>query len=141
MGGGDQDWFDSCVVVQVRHYQESQQAATKKAKRGRRKSILLFGGKQPKVGFDSNPESAPDKPLREPSLGKGSESAFLTNLFRAPSNSGDSQAGLILSRGGSAVEPALLMRVRSTTTLPRATSSSAVQDVDDRILPEDSKLS
>lgn len=139
--GGAADCFEPCVVVQVRHYQESQQAATKKAKRGRRKSILLFGGKQPRVGFDSNPEAAPDKPLREPSLGKGLESAFLANLFRAPSNSGDSQAGLILSRDGLAVEPASLIRGRSTTTPPRATSSTATQNVDDRILPENSKVS
>lgn len=126
----------------MRHYQETQQAATKKAKRGRRKSILLFGGKQPKVGFDSNPEAAPEKPLREPSLGRGPESAFLANLFRSLSNSGDSQAGLILSRGGSAVEPASLIRGRSTTTPP--TSSSATQNgqaLDDRILPENSELS
>ena len=131
------------MVVQVRHYQEGQQAATKKAKRGRRKSILLFGGKQPKVGFDSSAEAAPDKPFREPSLGRGLESAFLTNLFRAPSNSGDSQGGSILSIGGSAVEPASLMRVRSTTTPPQATSSTATQNVnvDDRISSEDSKLS
>lgn len=124
----------------MRHYQETQQAATKKAKRGRRKSILLFGGKQPKVGFDSNPEAAPEKPLREPSLGRGSESAFLANLFR-----GDSQAGpgLILSRGGSAVEPASLIRGRSAATPARGSSSviQNVQDLDDRISPENSKLS
>lgn len=130
--------------VQVRHYQESQRAATKKAKRGRRKSILLFGAKQPKVGFEGNPEAAPDKPLREPSLGRGLESAFLANLFKAPSNSGDSQAGLILSRGGSADEPASLIRGRSTTTPPRAISSSArqnMQNMDNKISPESSILS
>lgn len=122
----------------MRHYQETQQAATKKAKRGRRKSILLFGGKQPKVGFDSNPETAPGKPLSEPSLGRGSESAFLANLFR-----GDSQAGLILSRGGSAVEPMSLIRGRSTTAPARSSSSvkQDVQDLDDTISPESSKLS
>ena len=127
----------SRVMVQVRHYQETQQAATKKAKRGRRKSILLFGGKQPKVGFDSNPEATPDKPVREPSLGRGPESAFLANLFR-----GDSQAGLILSRGGSAVEPASLIRGRSTAT--PATSSHGTQnaqDLYDRVSPETSKFS
>lgn len=128
--------------LQVRNYQESQQAATKKAKRGRRKSILLFGGKQPKVGFDSSPEGPPEKPVREPSLGRGLESAFLANLFRAPSNSGDNQAGLTLSRGGSAVEPASLIRGRSTTT--PAISRSATQNpqnLEDRISPENSKLS
>ena len=129
--------------MQVRHYQESQQAATKKAKRGRRKSMLLFGGKQPKVGFDSNPDAAPDKPLREPSLGRGLEPAFLASLFRAPSNSGDSQGALIPSRSGVAGEPVSLSRgrSRSTNTPPRATSSSATPNADDSVSPENSKLS
>ena len=128
--------------MQVRNYQESQQAATKKAKRGRRKSILLFGAKQPKVGFDSGPEGSPEKPLREPSLGRGLESAFLANLFRSPSNNADSQAGLILSRGGSAVEPASLIRGRSTTTpaISRSVTHNP-QILDERISPENSKLS
>ncbi len=108
-------------------------------KRGRRKSILLFGAKQQRVGFD--PEGTSKEPLREPSLGKGLESAFLANLFRAQSNTGESQAGLVLSRGGSAVEPPSLIRGRSTAS--PAISRSATQNPQslEKVSPENSRLS
>ena len=128
--------------VQVRTYQEREQAANKKAKRGRRKSVLLFGGaKQQKVGFDPSPEGTSKQPLREPSLGKSFESAFLANLFRTPSNN-DGQPGLVLSRGGSAVEPPSLIRARSTQS--PAISRSATQNPQslvEKVSPENSRLS
>ena len=118
----------STLLLQVRTYQEREQA-TKKARKGRRKSILLFGGKQQRVGFD--PEGPTKEPLREPSMGKGLESAFLANLFRAPSAGGDSPGGLVLSRGGSAVDPPLLVRGRSTGgPISRSTTQNSASFVD-----------
>ncbi|DBB15358.1 TPA: hypothetical protein ACH3X3_003603 [Trebouxia sp. C0006] len=136
------DRFLKRLRTKVRTYQEREQAANKKAKRGRRKSVLLFGGaKQQKVGFDPSPEGTSKQPLREPSLGKSLESAFLANLFRTPSNN-DGQPGLVLSRGGSAVEPPSLIRGRSTQS--PAISRSATQNPQslvEKVSPENSRLS
>lgn len=124
----------------MRTYQEREQAANKKSKRGRRKSVLLFGAKQQKVGFDA--EGIPKEPLREPSLGKSLESAFLANLFKAQSSNGEAQSGLVLSRGGSAVEPASLIRGRSTTS--PAISRSATQNpqgILEKVNSQNSRLS
>ena len=127
--------------LQVRTYQEREQA-TKKSKRGRRKSILLFGQKQQKVGFDA--EGISKEPLREPSVGKGIESAFLANLFRAQSAVGDSQTGLVLSRGGSAVDPPSLIRGRSEASpaISRSTTQNpASLQIVDQTSPESSHMS
>ncbi|KAL0023530.1 hypothetical protein WJX79_008642 [Trebouxia sp. C0005] len=136
------DRFLKRLRTKVRTYQEREQAANKKSKRGRRKSVLLFGGpKQQKVGFDPSPEGTSKQPLREPSLGKSLESAFLTNLFRTPSNN-ERQPGLVLSRGGSAVEPPLLIRGRSTQS--PAISRSATQNPQslvEKVSSENSRLS
>lgn len=88
----------SALLLQVRNYQESQQLASKKAKRGRRRSILLFGAKNDKVGTEdedgnstrkglSPPEGAPHKAASQASLGRGVSAfdpAYLASIFRSP---------------------------------------------------------
>ena len=104
---------------------------------------MLFGAKQQKVGFDA--DSSSKEPLREPSLGRGLESAFLANLFGATSGGGDAQSGLVLSRGGSAVEPPLLIKGRSTSTILSPTISRSAtynsQSLVEKVSPENSRLS
>lgn len=113
--------------MQVRHYQETQQQANKKAKRGRRKSILLFGAKQFKDDMDDeenvisrkDPEPASQKAATQATLGRGISAfdpSYLASIFRSPSQHVDTEApreGLVLSRGGSAVGPPMLIRDRS----------------------------
>ena len=112
----------------MRNYQETQQLANKKAKRGRRKSILLFGAKQNRNDMDeedsnskkaSPPEPGSQKAASQASLGRGISAfdpSYLASIFRSPSQYVDTEApkeGLVLSRGGSAIEPPLLVRGRS----------------------------
>ena len=112
----------------MRNYQETQQLANKKAKRGRRKSILLFGAKQNRNDVDeeesnskkaSPPEPGSQKAASQASLGRGMSAfdpSYLASIFRNPSQHVDTEAprdGLVLSRGGSAIEPPLLVRGKS----------------------------
>lgn len=110
------------LLRQVRNYQETQQQAIKKAKRGRRKSILLFGAKQNKSFVDdedsnikkaSSLEPGSHKAASQASLGRGISAfdpLYLASLFSGAAQPVDTEVpkgGLVLSRGGSAVGQAV----------------------------------
>ena len=122
----------SFLSRQVRNYQETQQQANKKAKRGRRKSIMLFGAKQNRSFMDDEDsnikkasalEPGSQKAASQASLGRGISAfdpSYLASIFSGAAQHADTEVpkgGLVLSRGGSAVgqavEPLPLMRGRS----------------------------